>query len=1087
MPAGRHDFDAMERGARVAGVVSCAGPRELRAALAATCDRHLQAVRADPRLLARALLIVVPSSHLATQAQSMLARAGSAGILVATAAQAARLVLSWAGARVPSGEQWCDAVLRRRLRARGGLERRIVHGDGSWAQVAATVGDLLDAGLDEDCADAAREALAASGSEDERELLELAIEVEAGLRAAGIGRVHARHALAARLLQDPRGAATTRLQAKVGRVVLCGFADATGHLASFLEALRARLPCEVLWDATQSGLAGSSERHGRALREALGVGLASDAPHARPRLARAGTRDKEARRIAAEIRALLDAGTEPESIAIVVRQHDQHSARIEQHLRDRGVPVCSSATRRDAATRPLFALAECWETGAEAALRSACAALGAHDAQTRLGLAVLGLRTLGELAAEDLLERVPVEGVRLPTRLHGGSGREEPGTEQAADGEEQESAAAEPEEEAPDDVHDDGRRLPRAVVERLSQEARALLAAWRPLEAPDATLRGWTAFLAGRAETTLSSLDSGARDAARRRIEAELQALAAHLPGEALETEDLRRATCEALRRAAEPRAPEGGGVVLATASQMRSCAYARLYLPGCEHGRWPRLPQEDPLLADAARGALQAVLPALSRKLDGREEEHGLRRSLSLAADMVVVSHAKLDEGGKEVRASAWFDDWAGTGSVEEWREDGPVDATSGLTPREWALRVALDLRLSRPEDLQAVDELQLRAARARHGLPLEDLEEARLAARARSAWLAECEAPPGRLGGPSPLLGANCSTTLESPHATLVERYVLCPWQTLLQRGLRLRAPLDPEAELPTIDARLVGIALHAAAALLAPRTGGRLEALLDQPGVAPRKTGLGEIVRTASRTTLEEHSLAGRGLEPLLERRVGDLLRMALTFTPPAAGADDGWIAAEVEGSWESGLPRLGALRFRADRLERVGGAPQLVDLKTGKPLHGSGSDKPDIVRKNLLKRMRSGAIVQGALYALASGAPARYDHVRDESTQPDDNNRYLVDVSTGEARDAFLAALAAIDAALAAGHWLPRLLDRTLSKRNQACARCEVALACRQGDSAATRRVRAMIEHARVAGDDPALLDLWDLPRAGWPQP
>lgn len=1092
MPAGRNDRDAPPPFDFEApgGAVHCAGPRELRAALERACDNHLRAVRADPRLLARALLVVVPSRHLATEAQALLARAGSAGVVVATAAQAANVVLALAGARAPAGAEWFDALLRKRLRARPPLERRIVHGEGSWTQVAATVGDLLDAGLDEDCADAAREALMSQGFDDERELLELAIELEADLREAGIGRVHARHALAARLLADSGGAAARGLAARHHAAVLCGFADATGHLGAFLEALRARLPSLVLWDSAQSGLAGATERHGRALREALGVGLAATVPEARPRVARASSRDKEARRVAAEIRALLDAGVEPESIAIVARQHDQHSARLEQHLRDLGAPVASSAPRRDAATRPLLALAECFEHGPEASLRAACAAFGAEDPEVRLGLAVLGLKSLGELASDGLLARVPAEGVRLPTRLPSRGEHAESEANHGAEEEDAELEAASSEAEQREELADDGRRLPREAVARLSDAARELLEAWPARQASRESLATWSEHLVRRARATLEARRFGApeaRAAALRRVEAGLAALAEHLPDEEFPAEDLRRTTCEALRRLATPPGAEGGGVVVATASQLRSCAFRRLHLFGCEHGRWPRMPQEDPLFSDAARGLLQAVLPALSRKLDGREEEDGLRRSLALAADEVVVSHAKLDESGKEVRASAWFEDWARAGEVEEWREGEFGDAAAPLAPREWALRSALELRLSRPADLLRVDAVQLQAARARHGLPEVDEDEARLAAEARSAWLLECEAPPARSRAPSPLLGAGCSTPLEVVHATLVERYVTCPWQTLLQRGLRLRPPLDPEADLPTLDARLVGLALHDAAGRLAPRPGGTLAEVVGQAGVAPPRTNLAEVVRAAAGATLEAQSLAGRGLEPLLERRVGDLLAIALAYAAPSQQAGDGWVASEVDGAWDSGLPRLGVLRFRADRLERVGGEPQLVDLKTGKPLHGSTSRKLANVREAIHKRIRSGAIVQGALYSLATGRPARYDHVRDDAPEPDDNGRYFVDLADGATREAFLAALATIDEALGAGHWLPRLLDQTLQKNNPACARCDVALACRQGDSAATRRLRALVEHARAAGDATTLLALWDLPRAGTTQP
>ena len=1042
------------------------GPLALQAELERGFAARRQALRADPRLLGKTLLVVVPSHHLARQVQAHLAVEGALGIRVATAAQAARDVLARVGTRARDDAAWYEAVLRGVVQADARARDAFVSGEGSWSLLGATVGDLLDAGLDADCAEAAMEALEGRGDEREALLLEIALAVQERLDRCGGGRVHARYAQAAEALRSDVA------HWGFDEALVCGFADATGRLGAFLEALQRHFPCSVLWDATQSGLAGRGERHGRALREALGLGLSAEAPAAAtPRLVRCANRTTEARLVAAEIHELVAGGAQAETIAIVVRGHDVHAARLCQALRELGVPVASSAPRRDAATRPLRALADVHEHGPDASLKSFCAALGERRPETRLGLAVLGLRTLGELAAPAVLQSFDGDGLRLPVRIVSAA-EEEPD-----DDEEETSHADEGTEEPRDEPAQPARTLPRSTIERLHAAARDFLEAWEAPAAlesePSRLLERWTASL-------LQNVAAAVPDAAaRERVRARFAALVAGCPAVPLPPVELRRVLCRELRQAAEAAAPAGGGVVVATASQLRSCAFARLYLPLCEHGRWPRVPREDPLLSDAARRALQAVLPALSCTRDGREEEAGLRASLWRAAPLVVVSHARVDEEGKELRASAWFEDCAAAGAaVEERRDESCSPAPAGpRTPREHALAAALAARTRRPEELAALHALAVEDARARHGLPP---VAAAAVAKARTAWLLECEAPRAARGTPSPLLGKDCSLPAGPLYATTIEGYVKCPWQTLLVRGLKLRAPLDPEADLPTVDARLLGIVLHAAAARLAPRQGGRLDALLAAEGRAPGDD-VAEAVQAATRETLRAEGLAGRGLEPLVVDRVGRLLALALDFAKDPPWPKDGWIAAEVEGQWNTGLPRLGSLRFRADRLERRAGRPELVDLKTGKPLHGSASQDAGRIATGLQKQMRRARLLQGALYSLASGSPARYDHlVVDEEPTP--NNRYHVDLQDQALQAACMAALEAIDAALGDGHWLPRLVDASGTKSGPACAHCEVSLACRQGDSAAARRVRELVEHERLRDGASSLLRLWDLPQA-----
>jgi hypothetical protein len=238
------------------------------------------------------------------------------------------------------------------------------------------------------------------------------------------------------------------------------------------------------------------------------------------------------------------------------------------------------------------------------------------------------------------------------------------------------------------------------------------------------------------------------------------------------------------------------------------------------------------------------------------------------------------------------------------------------------------------------------------------------------------------------------------------------------------------------------------------------------------------------------LQAEGLADRGLEPLLVQRVRQLLDLMLQYSP-ATRADnkdtstDGWIAAEVEGDWESGLPTLGRVRFRADRLESVQGQPQLVDLKTGQPLHGASSVGAKFILNGLLKRNAKGGLMQGMLYALATQQPARYDHL-DEDDGCTPRTQYLVDPhnNPGMERE-FRGVLQVLAASIQQGQWFPRLVDAKGERNGPACAHCEVSLACRQGDTAASRRLRTWIQHERdlalqsQAPPSP-LLQLWDLP-------
>jgi hypothetical protein len=191
----------------------------------------------------RPVRVVVPSNSLRLHLSGELVRRrGRAvlGVAVQTLYGAALEVLERAGEAAPRGRLLVD-VLARRL---AGEERELAAAleplvDG-YGAVAATVRDLLDAGLTPDHADAAEEALAvdgpavASGAEvaRARALVRVAADLARGAEALGIGWPSSLFTRAAeRVASDPEGALPARA------VVVHGFADATGVGLDLLEAL----------------------------------------------------------------------------------------------------------------------------------------------------------------------------------------------------------------------------------------------------------------------------------------------------------------------------------------------------------------------------------------------------------------------------------------------------------------------------------------------------------------------------------------------------------------------------------------------------------------------------------------------------------------------------------------------------------------------------------------------------------------------------------------------------------------------------------------------------------------------------------
>ena len=96
-----------------------------------------------------------------------------------------------------------------------------------------------------------------------------------------------------------------------------------------------------------------------------------------------------------------------------------------------------------------------------------------------------------------------------------------------------------------------------------------------------------------------------------------------------------------------------GGGVRVLSVIEARAHTFEHLFVLGLNRDLFPRRVSEDPLLPDALRRALAAVLPDVPVKARGFDEERYLFAQLVSAAPSVALSWQALSDDGKEKTAS--------------------------------------------------------------------------------------------------------------------------------------------------------------------------------------------------------------------------------------------------------------------------------------------------------------------------------------------------------------------------------------------------------------------------------------------------
>jgi len=532
----------------------------------------------------------------------------------------------------------------------------------------------------------------------------------------------------------------------------------------------------------------------------------------------------------------------------------------------------------------------------------------------------------------------------------------------------------------------------------------------------------------------------------------------------------------------------EGGGVQVLDVTEARGLTFEHLFVVGMNRDLFPRQLREDPLLPDAVRLPLRAILPDLPLRRLALEEERHLFAQLVAASENVTLAWQSHDDEGRSRAASSF---------VERQLLAHPADPVCDA-PGLWSARATGP----RPAHEQAV------LAALHSGVPaLADalpraLAEAGsrqpdAAARGRMAVLCELDAHPqpgGELGPYHGFIGALARGRPDprrNPlYVTTLESMVRCPWQTRLTRLLRVEALPDTHDVLPRLDARLVGNAVHRALERIVSQVTGPsqpLAALLaaaEQPVSWPEEAALAALVRDAASEVLLDDGIALPGCARALAGLVEPLLASARRALWPDA-APLAALGVEAPGATplDAGRSAARPLRFSVDRVARRDGRLCLIDYTTGRP--PSEAVRPETRRRGLAQAIARGRALQAPAYQLAGGAQSEGAYLYLRPDLAADCAVYAVGPESGDddLRAGFARSSAVALRAFESGTFAPRLVDASLLREPRECAHSEVAEACVRRDTGARRRLVRWLERREPASEQERdLRALWDLEAA-----
>lgn len=1065
------------------------------------------------------LHIVVPSQSLRLHVLERLVRtAGSSvvGIQCHTHYGLALRILDSLDLGPPRGLDLFPILARRFARREEDLAASLDHLREGYSGILPAVRDLLDAGFAPGHLEALEEAIA---EEDDAPMASDEIA-----RAQALGRVTARTLLAftelgvgrvSTLLQAATGGVKTRADTALASrgILLHGFADATGVAADFLTALlEAYGGCVVLdrppdplhpeqEDPSSEFTMRLAERF-RGLCELETPPSGADAP--RIELYRALGEESELREVAQRCLDLIDEGTAPESIGIVMREPRPYRSLLRRVFEDLALPY--STIGLDAPVGPVGRRIRAWleivTQGSRCHVERWLDTLPERFESVplfdlRVALAALGVSRLDQLVELDL--EAVLDGASYPLPVRRGF------------------FEAEEEAEGAKVVRASRRHVPAGALRSLVAAGRRLagvLEDWRREAMP---LDGHVDYLR---RVTLELGWTPERPEAHRLAELFETLLAA--PPVAIDQDELvltvRRLTTELDR---EPLGGRGGGVRVMGVVEARGLTFEHLFVLGMNRGVFPRTVREDPVLSDALRQRLarggHGLLPDLPIKRRGYQEERYLFAHLLSAAPRVTLSWLEVDDDDRPKAASPLVERlrWSHSPEAADWRdppvvgrrmlldqhpeEDTRRRRASRLAPREQLVLAALDGpreglpnlfasilgHRARDEDDDSID--WMRVARARRAV-IDELDPPGFEA-AQS-----CLSP--YLGFVGPADSTGDPRRNRRIYVTTIEGMATCPWQTFLERLLRVEAVPDPLDALPQIDPLMIGIAVHrvlerivaaglGAAVSASPE---RLEELLDRSARQvgwPEEDLLERLLTDEAEATVRASGVALRGFSRALAAVARPYLEMARRIE-----WNDGEISslgAEVQGALGAAAPAgtEHLISFRADRVDRQDDEVVLIDYKTGTLPYTQS--RASYRRKRYLKDLASGARLQPAVYAAAlaeRSGRGRFSFLKPQREVPEAARTISVASDDADARRPLEHVLSTVLDSWQRGLFFPRLeLPGASGNKPAACNWCRVAEACLQGDSGVRRRMRLGMERLASLGPelDPAeraaLLEQW----------
>lgn len=1041
-------------------LILASGPRDAENIL---MDRLEESMAATTDVLGPPIRIVVPSRSLRRHLLKALAERFGAvvGVVVQTHRGLALEILERAGVALPGGGARVQDVLSRRFAAAEEVLRRdLIDFDDGFASVASAVRDLLDANFTPWEFEPAMEAAKASvsGAEGERAaaVLRVAAKCHRALETMGLNHRGALQQQAAAALP---GLGPAGLSA--GSVYVYGFAEATGVLSSLFEALVRDLGAQVIVDHPPDPVRPWQRDAGWVFSERLmdrvaGLGTANamgeprviDAPRDLEALTAPGP-EAEVREVAERIGRLLETGAAPERIGVVARQIDpMTAAAFRRHFRRVGVPFSAEGTRAagGAATRRISALMEILALGPEARIESWLGASSRRGflavRELDLGLRSLGVSRLENMGALDVDRVAGAGGLRLPVV------------------------------EGLDDRQGDGRKrrrvLDRAVLEEAVLESEKLvrLLGERPERAAVQDFLDWikeiVGFLGGFEE---------ARSDCHRALSGLEDEFPAELPVEWAEFEPVLKKALDGV--GAVPLGGPGGGVQVLTVMEARGRTFDHLFLIGLNRGVFPAQGRDDPVFSTAARRGISQSLPDLPLKGRDRPEEHYLFAQLMAAAPSVTLSWQRVDRDGKEKNPSVFVerlclsgdllrsentgDEKSGTGTAIVGAPDvfGPKPASSIRPVLEHAVVCGFQ---DRGPAFQAAMERLSEGTSIHQRAVLDELS------------------PEKQRMDLGPFLGAVGVRPPADVWVSVLDALVRCPWMTFLERELGLEPPPEAAFSEEGLAGSLVGSIVHDVLERVAVAEGVVAGAPLEQVRnrvpirVAwPGSRAIEALVAEAAQERAVDQGVPT--LAPALARLAVRLIDRAhrLAWENDQAMV----VGVETDGravfrwpSPESEEEVVFPVRFRADRVdvEEEGGAPVLVDYKTGEPA--------DVGPALAVLR---GRLLQGVAYQRAGGdgAVGRYVVLKDPEKL---SKTPIVDVEK-ELSPAAVDSLRAVVGSWSRGLYFPRVSAPNGSSRGTPCEWCRLKAACHKGDSGVAQRLKDAFDG--MDEKDPRRR-MWELP-------